>query len=154
MLASSLEGNSRDKASVYIHPHVFPHIFASRRLGQRGPILTVPHCSGSVAQRNRRCLKQGPTVERVHSCYTIIDLSLSKNLNQSADQTRGVGNSRRDRRDRVSIYAFTTALHLSLSRANSLPCSTDIPLAPNALFTLFIHPILGLTLSLTPLTQF
>ena len=47
----------------------------------------------------------------------------------------------------VSIYAFTTSLHSTLSR------STDNSLASNVLFTISGHHIRHLTLSLTPLSS-
>ncbi len=51
------------------------------------------------------------------------------------------------------IYAFTIALHSFLLCTTTLPCSTDIPLTPNALFTLSIYSIRGLPLGLIPLTS-
>ena len=54
-----------------------------------------------------------------------------------------VRTSSRGHHSRVISHAFTSALHLLISRTIILPCSTDIPFSFNALFTLSIHPFLS-----------
>lgn len=53
----------------------------------------------------------------------------------------------------ITIYPSTIAFHSRLSFPLSLPCSTDRPGTPTALSTPSIQPLLGLPLTLTPLTS-
>ena len=54
---------------------------------------------------------------------------------------------------RLNATHFSQLTHLLPSNAFCLPCSTDIPLSPKALFTQSIQPNLGLPLHLFPSTS-
>ena len=76
--------------------------------------------------------------------------SLSPHLIWSKDHIRCVSTFSKDCQGRIITHAFTIALHSFLSCTIILPCSTNIPLSFNALFTPSIHRVQGLPLTSDP----
>ena len=89
MPISPIKNGYRDKASIYTYTDAFPHIFASRLLGNRGP---NPIAWSSVPQHCEWLPRLGQTTELVYTCHIKINHFPHLHLTQSADQTRHSSN--------------------------------------------------------------